>query len=356
MSYSRRWLLRGVGASACGAVVAGCLSGDPSTGNGNGTGNTNNTDGTNDTDENGDDPGDTDDHSIDGRLHNESDSERTFEVTILEGEEVVADDEATVEAGETKTLPAFGRPGQPRTFDVTVEETTATETLAFDVEATPEKKDGHVDITYTAEGALEIAFTPRKDESESGVVVDEPPYEVSEPACSDGERDPLWLCANMDGEPSLTFSQVETPSSILLEEGLAYESRNAEMEFYGTVLTSEDDLERVDRDPNDDVADLIEETDLENEAILVVQTGWGSGTVTPHLKRIEERDNGTDIHAFGCYRRPCEGTDDITFRTVLARFERPSALKSATVSLTVDADTRATFDASGEVVGAAQNR
>ena len=74
------------------------------------------------------------------------------------------------------------------------------------------------------------------------------------------------------------------------------------------------------------------------EAVLVAQTGWGSGSVTPHLKRIEETEEG--VHAFGCYRRPCAQTDDYTARAVVARFERPAARFSAAVSLTVDAETR----------------
>lgn len=69
----------------------------------------------------------------------------------------------------------------------------------------------------------------------------------------------------------------------------------------------------------------------------------GSGSQTPHLKRVEETGDG--VHAFGCSRQPCAGTDDFTVRTVVARFERPPSLEGSLVSLTVDSETRVTFGA-----------
>lgn len=90
--------------------------------------------------------------------------------------------------------------------------------------------------------------------------------------------------------------------------------------------------------------DVIETTPFETEAVLVIQTGWGSGSHLPHLKRIE--DTVDSIHAFGCYRRPCGGTDDYTMRTVAARFDRPASLEGGIVSLTVDAETRVNVEIS----------
>ena len=82
--------------------------------------------------------------------------------------------------------------------------------------------------------------------------------------------------------------------------------------------------------------------------MLVAQTGWGSGTVTPHVERVEETDDG--VHAFGCERRPCVYTSDLTSRTVAVRFERPERLDAATVSLTVGTEKRVSFAASEGVV------
>lgn len=171
--------------------------------------------------------------------------------------------------------------------------------------------------------------------------VDEPPYDISEPDCSGDGRDPLWLCANMAAEPSLAFDQVETPTPVLADEGLRTEDGPTGSQFYAASLTDEADADRVADDADGDAVDLIEGTDFEEAMVLVAETGWGSGTVTPHLKRIEGTDDG--IHAFGCYRRPCGGTADVTIRTVVARVDRTDRLDSTLVSLTVDADRRVSF-------------
>jgi hypothetical protein len=178
--------------------------------------------------------------------------------------------------------------------------------------------------------------------------VDEPPYEIVEPDCGDGSRDPLWLCVNMPADPSLAFEQESTRRSVLVDEGLSYDGDTIAPQFYATFLTDESDLERVDRDNGGQPAELAAGTDFATAAVLVVQTGWGSGTVTPHLKRIEETEDG--IHAYGCYYQPCGGTSDFTTRTVVARFERPETLSAGEVSLTIDVDTRVTFDTGEGVV------
>lgn len=284
-----------------------------------------------------DEDGDVDDMSIDGRLHNESGETQTFVVTIrgADGTEV-ASDEWEVEAGETKPVPALAKPAEPRTFEVTVDGVTETETLEFDVEVEPGKGAGHVEITYTQDGTIEIVFTPADDGGAGLARVEEPLYEISEPECNGaGDRDPLWLCENMDAEPSLAFDQVETTSVVFTDEGLAFDEENGgDRQFYAALLTDADDLDRVDANTGGGVGALITGTDFESEALLVAQTGWGSGSETPHFERIEEADAG--VHAFGCYRRPCGGTADVTMRTVVARFERPENLNEAIVSLTFD--------------------
>jgi hypothetical protein len=187
------------------------------------------------------------------------------------------------------------------------------------------------------------------DETGEFTRVDQPPYGITEPPCpgSGEERNALWLCANMPAEPSLPFEQAQTSGMVFRDEGLQYNGDILDSQFYATLLTDPDDLDRVDRTRNSSPAALIEGTNFGSQAVLVAQTGWGSGTVTPHLKRIES--TATGIHAFGCYFSPCAGTDDVTQRTVFARFPRSEPLDSATVSLTVDPGTRVHFR-SGEGV------
>lgn len=340
MVLSRRRTLQVAGTSISSGFLAGCISnGDPGG------------DGENDPDENGSSE-EKDELSIDGRLHNEAGEKQMFAVTIRneDGEEV-ATDEWEVKAGETLPVPGFGKRDEPRTFEVTVDGMTETETLNFDSEATPGTKAGYVEITYTQEKTIEIVFTPISEGHAGDELarVEEPLYEISEPECGEaGNRDPLWLCENMDAEPSLAFHQVETSSVVFSDEGLEFdEVGGGDLQFYAALLTDVDDLDRIDENTDSDVGELIEETDFDTEVMLVAQTGWGSGSETPHLKRIEGTDDG--IHAFGCYRRPCGGTTDVTMRTVVARFERPDSLHQAVVSLTVDPKMQVNFEV-GEMV------
>lgn len=342
-----------------GMALAGCLSEADPDGDDDDKGDNDGGDNTDDGD--GSDPGgdgDADDLSIDGRLHNEADAAQEFTVTIRDADdEEVVSDQWEVEAGETLAVPAVGKPGEPRTFEVTVDGASATETLDFDVEQVPEMKDGYVDITYTAEDAVEIVFTPIDHDAMGGELprVDEPPYEITEPECSGAdERDPLWLCENMDAEPSLGFDQADIASTIFADEGLYYQEEAGDAQYYATLLTDADDMDRVHPDAQGETVDLIEETDFDEEVVLVVETGWGSGSHRPHLKRIEETDSG--IHAYGCYRRPCVQTDDYTVRTVAARIDRPDSLKDGLVSLTVDAETRVNIEIGEGVVTVTDHR
>lgn len=181
---------------------------------------------------------------------------------------------------------------------------------------------------------------------------DEPPYEITVPDCGgeNDDRDDRYLCANMPAEPSLEFEQTAASGSIFADEGLESHQGDGEAiahEFYVALLTEESDRERV-RDEDQGPAAMVADTDFEGQAVLVVETGWGSGAVLPHIKRLEETEDG--VHAHGCYERPCLGTTDVTVRTAAVRFDRPDALEEAIVSLTVDEETRYHVAATEDVV------
>jgi hypothetical protein len=171
--------------------------------------------------------------------------------------------------------------------------------------------------------------------------VDEPPYDIAVPECESpsgstpSERDPLYLCANMPAEPSLSFTQATTRGSVLADAGLEL-GEGTDDQMYVTLLTESAD--RVADSAAGDAAALLRATDFETHAVLVVETGWGSGSVYPHIKRVEATDTG--VHAVGCHSDPCVWTDDYTSRTTAVRFERPDALETGVVSLTVAADER----------------
>lgn len=173
--------------------------------------------------------------------------------------------------------------------------------------------------------------------------VDEPPYEVSVPDCESpgtstpSARDPLYLCANMPSEPSLSFTQATARGSVLADAGLELGDESSS-EMFATLLTAASDRDRLSDDIAGGPGQLVEETDFDSHAVLVVETGWGSGSVSPHVKRVEATDTG--VHAFGCHSDPCLQTADYTARTVAVRFERPDAVETGVVSLTVTADER----------------
>ena len=166
--------------------------------------------------------------------------------------------------------------------------------------------------------------------------VDEPPYEIDHVECgADSERDPRYLCANMPTEPTLSFEQAASRGNVLADSGLALSEEDAGREMYVTLLS---DADRLDATDTSDPAQLVRETDFDSHAVLVVQTGWGSGSVYPSVGRIET--TATGVHAFGCHTAPCAQTMDFTMRTAAVRFERVDTLDSAVVSLTVAPDER----------------
>ena len=172
--------------------------------------------------------------------------------------------------------------------------------------------------------------------------VDEPPYEITVPDCGEvgsdgGDRDPLYLCADIPAEPSLSLTQATARGNVVADEGLEL-SESYDDQLFAALLTEAAELDRVDSEASSDAAQLIRETDFATHAVLVVQTGWGSGAVYPHVKRVETTDDG--VHAFGCHSDPCIQTDDITSRTTAVRFERPDAVERGVVSLTVAVDER----------------
>lgn len=181
--------------------------------------------------------------------------------------------------------------------------------------------------------------------------VDEPPCEIERPEPPGNPGDDwnaLYLCAHMASEPSLAF---ETAAGGALAAGLDL-SEHAGEEYHASLLVDEGDVDRFE-EMSDNVESLIEGTSFDEEALLVVETGWGSGSVEVHLKRIEAVDDG--VHAFGCHTDPYVQTADYASRLLVARFERPDGpLDRARVSLTVAEDRRVHFDSTEGVVTLAE--
>lgn len=92
----------------------------------------------------------------------------------------------------------------------------------------------------------------------------------------------------------------------------------------------------------------LDATDFEQYVLLVIESGFGSGSVTHHWQRVEATDRGLRLH--GCHRIPYERTTDLSSRHSVVRVERPTGFEVARVSLTVSKGRRVHFNSTEGVV------
>lgn len=178
--------------------------------------------------------------------------------------------------------------------------------------------------------------------------VDEPPYDVSEPEypddpTDDEEWDERYLCAAMPEEPSQEFEPVQAS---LRRWELDIDSPNPS--YHVRLVTSHAELEEwvaVDDSPD---ANRLADVDFDDETVVIVESGFGSGSVSHHWKRVAVEDG--IVHLHGCYTQPLLRTDDYTARHSVLVVERPETLSFARVSLTVDSDRRVHVNSTEGVV------
>lgn len=178
--------------------------------------------------------------------------------------------------------------------------------------------------------------------------VDEPPYEIEAQPNDRDEWNQLFLCGNMPGDTDLEFQPMSAPRPELLlstssHEGNAYAVR---------VLTSAAEVREVFELGGDQIGgepeEPIDEIDFEETVLVVVESGYGSGSVAHHWKRVESTDRG--FRLYGCHTNPYEQTADLTSRYSVVRVERPESLEVVRVSLTVDRERRVHFNSTEDVV------
>lgn len=188
--------------------------------------------------------------------------------------------------------------------------------------------------------------------------IDEPPYDVEAQPNDPDAWNRLYLCENMSAESDLEFGMVSAPRADLLLSTHDPDDGDA---FAVRALTSETEVREVfelgdDGDGGDggkEPEGPVDATDFEEYVLLVVESGYGSGSITHHWKRVEATDRGFRLH--GCHAVPYERTDDLTSRHSVVRVERPEAFEIARVSLTVDEDRRVHFNSTEAVVDAESN-
>lgn len=330
MTIDRRGALATLGATLGGAF-AGCLARDPGPGDGDGDGDGNG---------NG-----TAARPIHLRVRNADAEARSVAVMVRDGGGTTTfDGSLDVSAGSTTLVRAVASSdvGLALTAGQGDDETSA----AYDAgEVGIVGAAAYVDVVVE-DGAITIEADA---EEGSRPRLEAPEDRIETPDCGpDGRRDPTWLCAHLSRYPSVSFEQTTSTGPLLADEGLQFGEEVAPLQLYATLLTDADDLERLHPDAGGPAVDLLRRLDPGSQVGLLVQTGWGSGSVTPHLTRIGPADGG--FHAAGCYRRPCAGTDDITVRTLAARFERPDEPAQGRVSLVVDPSTVVTVGVDEGVV------
>lgn len=335
---------------AVGSSLVGCLdvAGTPGTGEPRGT----ETPPGNDTTESGA-------YFVVARLHNEDDSVHTFSVTLTDTDGRLLDEaERTVGPRTSHPLPVVGVHDAPRSFQVTVDDRLTSDPISFDVDPTPQKLDGIVEITRMRHGALDVGFTPMHPAYDATEVVDEaprvddPPYEIEEPDPPEGHSDGEWnddyLGENQSTDPSLAFDPIDVPKGALLDPSFVAFSGSTYWVETITSPTARDLL--VDREVLDDeTRERLDGVDFDERLLVAVRTGYGSGSVSHRWSRIEATDEG--LHLYGYYTDPYVQTADLTSWVSLLSVERPSGEATpARVSLTVDSDRRVHVNSTEGVV------
>ncbi len=185
---------------------------------------------------------------------------------------------------------------------------------------------------------------------------DSPPYPIEPPEPpEDPGDDEAWneayLGENMPSEPTLRFERLSVPAGARRDSALR-EALGSGDDGYAAELVTEEagiddafDTEAMD----DDEEARLRAVDFDEAAVVVVESGFGSGSVRHRWGRAEEE--GAVLRLHGYYTDPFIQTDDITTRGSVLELERPAeGLEYARVSLTVAEDRRVHFNSTEGVV------
>lgn len=181
---------------------------------------------------------------------------------------------------------------------------------------------------------------------------DHPPHDPERPPSPDGldeedEWDDHYLGAGMDDTTALAFDRVNVRYQD--EPALDQTAYNGSAAFHADLVTAADEFDEQFEAVEDESAARIDDIDWEQEALVVVQSGFGSSSVRHEWVRIDE--NCGELHIHGYYVQPYIQTSDYTSRTSGIVVERPAdyELEGTWVSLTIAEETRANFPADADV-------
>ncbi|MCU4752017.1 hypothetical protein OB919_08475 [Halobacteria archaeon AArc-curdl1] len=210
-----------------------------------------------------------------------------------------------------------------------------------------------VDIPMTIEAGIESpdgeSGTDDVDRDPISEVprVDEPPYEIERPEPPDDPADEdAWndhyLGESMPEEPSLPFEHL---SSVPIDDRTLSRMEAENGQYAARLIENEAerdrvfDLEAMDRGSRD----RLDRIDFDQSCLVVVESGFGSGSVNHVWRRVEAVPDGVHLH--GYYTDPNLRTSDHTSRHSVVIVDRPDIdLELARVSLTVGTDRRVHFN------------
>ena len=175
--------------------------------------------------------------------------------------------------------------------------------------------------------------------------VDEPPHDPERPerpedAGSGRDRQETWdenyLGAGMETDSPLAYESVVFPLREPLDVSGGYRVRFV------------DSAERA-REAFDPRSDDLSWFDFEDRLLVVVESGYGSGSVEHRWARAEPFERG--IHLHGYYTKPLWQTSDRTPHVSRLAVEPPAGgVDFVRASLTVDVETRVHFNSTEGVV------
>lgn len=169
--------------------------------------------------------------------------------------------------------------------------------------------------------------------------VDDPPYPIDPPGESpDGdEYNERYLCEGMQAEPSLPFEQLSEVRTI----GGSLDYTEADPAYQVRSIANRTALERaIDIEQSRD-GDRLDAVDFDDESVILVESGFGSSSVSQQFERVELTER--TLHLHGCYIQPFVRTSDYTSWATAVIVEHDQPFEHAQVSLTVAADRRVNF-------------
>ena len=206
--------------------------------------------------------------------------------------------------------------------------------------------DGDDDESETEETVEE---DPRVTEPTHDIERPDPPEDPKDPDDPFDPEDNDWneeyLGDRMPTEPSLEFEPLSTAGVTIRETVLGVDEELSGEVYRVRLVGDEDEYESVfdDVDADDETRDRLRAVDFDESVLVLVESGFGSGSVDHRWARIENDDGIAQLH--GYYTDPYVRTADLTSRSSVLEVERPSdGLEFARVSLTVDEDRRVHFN------------